>query len=56
MASMNASSASMQPVKAIMAHIAMGKSDDLWSPSSFAASCGGGPLDIIAAYIRAQRE
>ena len=28
----------------------------LWSPSCFAASCGGGPLDVIAAYIRAQRE
>jgi putative transposase len=27
----------------------------LWSPSYFAASCGGAPLDVIAAYVRAQR-
>jgi len=28
----------------------------LWSPSYFAASCGGGPLSIIAEYVRNQRE
>jgi putative transposase len=29
--------------------------DHLWSPSHLAASCGGAPLDIIPAYIQAQR-
>jgi putative transposase len=28
----------------------------LWSPSYFAASCGGAPLAIIAEYVRNQRE
>jgi putative transposase len=27
----------------------------LWSPSSFAASCGGAPLDIIRRYVEQQR-
>ncbi len=27
----------------------------LWSPSYFAASCGGAPLDIIREYVEAQR-
>ncbi len=27
----------------------------LWSPSYFAASCGGAPLSIIKAYIKNQR-
>lgn len=27
----------------------------LWSPSYFAASCGGAPLEIIRAYIEDQR-
>ncbi|MDW9481965.1 IS200/IS605 family transposase, partial [Sinorhizobium meliloti] len=27
----------------------------LWSPSYFAASCGGAPLEIIKAYIEDQR-
>jgi putative transposase len=27
----------------------------LWSPSYFAASCGGAPLSIIANYVRDQR-
>lgn len=27
----------------------------LWSPSYFAASCGGAPLDIICKYIETQR-
>jgi putative transposase len=27
----------------------------LWSPSSFAASCGGAPLDIIRRYMEQQR-
>jgi len=27
----------------------------LWSPSYFAASCGGAPLDIIKQYIEQQR-
>jgi putative transposase len=27
----------------------------LWSPSYFAASCGGAPLSIIAAYVEQQR-
>ncbi|WP_345005863.1 transposase, partial [Streptosporangium album] len=26
-----------------------------WSPSYFAASCGGAPLTIIKAYIEQQR-
>ena len=26
----------------------------LWSPSYFAASCGGAPLDIVKAYIESQ--
>ena len=26
----------------------------LWSPSYFASSCGGGPLDIIKQYIELQ--
>jgi putative transposase len=29
--------------------------DHLWKPSYLAASCGGAPLDIIRAYIQAQR-
>jgi putative transposase len=28
----------------------------LWSPSYFAASCGGAPLDIVKQYIAQQRE
>lgn len=28
----------------------------LWSPSYFAASCGGAPLEIIQEYIEQQRE
>lgn len=27
----------------------------LWSPSYFAASCGGAPLEIIRQYIKQQR-
>ncbi|MFG6084224.1 transposase, partial [Paracoccus litorisediminis] len=27
----------------------------LWSPSYFAASCGGAPLSIIQDYVRNQR-
>ena len=27
----------------------------LWSPSYFAASCGGAPLDIIRRYVEEQR-
>jgi putative transposase len=27
----------------------------LWSPSYFAASCGGAPLDIIKQYVRQQQ-
>ena len=27
----------------------------LWSPSYFAASCGGAPLDIIRQYVEQQR-
>lgn len=27
----------------------------LWSPSYFAASCGGAPLSVIAEYIQSQR-
>jgi putative transposase len=26
----------------------------LWSPSYFAASCGGAPLDVVREYIEAQ--
>jgi putative transposase len=29
--------------------------DHLWSPAYLSASCGGAPLDIIPAYIEAQR-
>jgi putative transposase len=28
----------------------------LWSPSYFAASCGGAPLSAVAEYVRGQRE
>lgn len=28
----------------------------LWSPSYFAASCGGAPLSVIAEYVKSQRE
>ena len=28
----------------------------LWSPSYFAASCGGAPLAVIRQYVEAQRE
>ncbi|WP_282026678.1 IS200/IS605 family transposase [Limimaricola cinnabarinus] len=28
----------------------------LWSPSYFAASCGGAPLSVIADYVKSQRE
>ncbi|WP_334062937.1 IS200/IS605 family transposase [Limimaricola cinnabarinus] len=28
----------------------------LWSPSYFAASCGGAPLSMIADYVKSQRE
>ena len=28
----------------------------LWSPSYFAASCGGAPLSVIAEYVNSQRE
>lgn len=27
----------------------------LWSPSYFAASCGGAPLDVVKAYVANQR-
>ncbi|TCU20108.1 putative transposase [Rhizobium sullae] len=27
----------------------------LWSPSYFAASCGGAPLDIVRQYVETQR-
>jgi putative transposase len=27
----------------------------LWSPSYFAASCGGAPIDVLKAYIEQQR-
>jgi len=30
--------------------------DHLWSPSYFAASCGGAPLEIVKQYIEQQRE
>lgn len=30
--------------------------DHFWSPSYFAASCGGAPLDVIAAYVCDQRK
>jgi putative transposase len=30
--------------------------DHLWSPSYFAASCGGAPLSIIRAYVENQRK
>jgi len=29
--------------------------EHLWSPSYFAASCGGAPLSIIRAYVEQQR-
>ncbi|NNH71367.1 hypothetical protein HLB23_16100 [Nocardia uniformis] len=29
--------------------------EHLWSPSYFAASCGGAPLSIIAQYAQQQR-
>ena len=29
--------------------------DHLWSPSYFAASCGGAPLSIIRSYVEEQR-
>jgi putative transposase len=29
--------------------------DHLWSPSYFAASCGGAPLSIIKQYVENQR-
>lgn len=28
----------------------------LWSPSYFAASCGGAPLTVVAQYVASQRE
>ena len=28
----------------------------LWSPSYFAASCGGAPLSVVADYVKSQRE
>ncbi len=28
----------------------------LWSPSYFAASCGGAPLDVIRRYVEDQRK
>jgi len=28
----------------------------LWSPSYFAASCGGAPLSVVAEYVKSQRE
>ena len=28
----------------------------LWSPSYFAASCGGAPLSVVADYVSSQRE
>jgi len=28
----------------------------LWSPSYFAASCGGAPLSVISEYVKSQRE
>ena len=31
------------------------RSGVLWSPSYFAASCGGAPLDIIREYVKEQR-
>jgi putative transposase len=32
------------------------KNGVLWSPSYFAASCGGAPLSIIKQYVESQRE
>ncbi|MCU1641468.1 MAG: family transposase [Nocardia sp.] len=29
--------------------------EQLWSPSYFAASCGGAPLEIIKQYVQQQR-
>lgn len=29
--------------------------EHLWSPSYFAASCGGAPLEIIRSYVESQR-
>lgn len=28
----------------------------LWSPSYFAASCGGAPLSVVAEYVKSQRD
>jgi putative transposase len=30
--------------------------EHLWSPSYFAASCGGAPLSIVRAYVESQRK
>lgn len=30
--------------------------DSLWSPSYFAGSCGGAPLELVKNYIESQRE
>jgi putative transposase len=33
---------------------ALGKAKSLWSPSYFAGSCGGAPLDVVKQYIESQ--
>ncbi len=34
---------------------ALGKAKSLWSPSYFAGSCGGAPLEVVKQYIESQR-
>ena len=34
---------------------ALGRAKGLWSPSYFAGSCGGAPLDVVRQYIESQR-
>lgn len=34
---------------------ALGRTKSLWSPSYFAGSCGGAPLDVVRQYIQSQR-
>ena len=36
-------------------HHAWGVQSALWSPSYFAASCGGAPINVLKAYIQSQK-
>jgi putative transposase len=44
------------PPKVALSRLVNSLKGVLWSPSYFAASCGGVPLSVIAEYVKSQRE